>query len=106
MDWLRGGARAHGRFCLIVWLPLRLRLVELLREVFVNFGPRVVLGEGRLRGEDELVEPLVEDVQLGGVVAADVEPPITSEGYLGEDGAVRAQKRRLAPVQITVVPDL
>ena len=53
-----------------------------------------------------LVEALVEHVLLRGGGAAHVVPPVARERHLAEGGAVRAQERGLAAVEVAVVPHL
>lgn len=52
------------------------------------------------------VEPRVDGVQLLAQVAAHVEPPVTDEDGLRELRAVGAEERRLAAVDVAVVPAL
>lgn len=59
-----------------------------------------------VRTRGSAVQPLVDAVQLLAQVAPDVEPPVAHEHGLAELRAVRAQERRLSPVDVAVVPRL
>lgn len=77
-----------------------------LVDIPVDYRPLEVLRERLLGRSRQQRERLVGDVQLHGVVAVDVEPPVADERDLAEDGAVRAQERVLVSVLVTVVPHL
>lgn len=52
------------------------------------------------------VQPLVDVIQFFAEVAPHVEPPVAHEHRLAELRAIRAQERRLSPVDVAVVPRL